>query len=105
MIGTAMSRRAGLGAATALVIALTAGTGCAGPAARHAPERGHPGALVAAVEPEPAGVTLPRVRGGLPSPIVLQTARGRYVIARSGVIRWLGPAAQHVRAPVRHPAG
>jgi hypothetical protein len=105
MIGAARSRRAGLGAATALVLALAAGTGCAGPSAHHAPKRGHPGGQVAAVEPEPAAVWLPRVRGGLPWPVALHTADGRYVIARSGVIRWLGPAAPHSRAQVRHPAG
>jgi hypothetical protein len=105
MIGAAMSRRAGLGAAAALVLALAAGTGCAGPAAHHAPERGHPGAQVAAVEPGPAAVMLPRVRGGLPWPVTLRTADGTYVIARSGAIRWLGPALQRRRASVRHPAG
>jgi hypothetical protein len=105
MIGAAKSRHAGVGAATALVLALTAGTGCGSPAARHAPEQGHSGAHVAAVQPEPVAVSLPRVRGGLPWPVALQTAQGRYVIARSGVIRWLGPAAQRRRAPVSHPAG
>src|SRR5438876_12449069 len=98
MIGAAMSRRARLGAATALVLALTAGTGCASPAAHHAPKRGHPGAQVAAVEPEPTAVSLPRVRGSLPRPVALHTADGVYVIARSGVIHWLRPAAQRTRA-------
>jgi hypothetical protein len=88
-----MSRRAGLGAATALVIALTAGTGCAGPAARHAPERGHPGAQVAAVEPEPAAVMLPRVRGGLPWPVTLRTTDEN--VNRMG---WLG-CARGLAAP------
>lgn len=106
MVGAAMSRRAGLGSvATALAVALTAGTGCGSPAARHAPEQGHLGARVAAQEPKPVAVSLPRIRGGLPWPVALQTAQGRYVIARSGVIRWLGAAARHVRAPLRHPAG
>lgn len=105
MIGAAMSRRARLGAATALVLALTAGTGCASPAAHQAPKRGHPGAQVAAVEPEPTAVSLPRVRGNLPWPVALHTADGVYVIARSGVIHWLRPAAQRTRARVHYPAG
>jgi hypothetical protein len=105
MIGAAMSRRAGLGVAAALVLTLTAGTGCAGPVARHAPEQGHPGAQVAAAEPEPATVSLPRVRGGLPWPVALHTGDGVYVIGRSGAIHSLRPAASHARAQVHHPAG
>jgi hypothetical protein len=105
MIGAAMSRRAGLGAATALVLALTAGTGCAGPATRHAPERGHLGVQVAAAEPEPAAVSLPRMRGGLPWPVALRTADGMYVIGRSGAIRQLRPAAPYSRSRAVHPAG
>lgn len=88
-----------------MVLVLAAGTGCAGPAARHAPERGHPGAQVAAVEPEPAAVSLPRVRGGLPWPVALRTAAGVYVIGRNGAIHQLRPAARHMPAPVHHPAG
>jgi hypothetical protein len=98
MIGAAMSRRAGLGAATALVLVLAAGTGCAGPAARHAPERGHLGVQVAAAEPEPAAVSLPRVRGGLPWPVALRTGDGMYVIGRTGAIRQLRPAAPYSRS-------
>ena len=105
MIGAAMSRRAGLGAATALVLVLAAGTGCADPAARHAPERGHPGAQVAAAEPEPAAVSLPRMRGGLPWPVALRTAVGMYVIGRNGAIHQLRPAAAYSRARAVHPAG
>ena len=105
MIGAAMSRRAGLEAATALVLALTAGTGCAGPATRHAPERGHLGVQVAAAEPEPAAVSLPRMRGGLPWPVALRTADGMYVIGRNGAIRQLRPAAPYSRARAVHPAG
>jgi hypothetical protein len=106
MVGAAVSRRAGLGStATALAVALLAGTGCGSPAARHTPEHGHPRAQAAAQEPEPAAaVTLRRVRGGLPWPVALRTADGMYVIARSGAIHWLGPV-QRTRAPVHHPAG
>ena len=104
MVGAAMSRRAGLGsAATALVLALTAGTGCGSPA-RHAPGHGRPRAQAAAVKPEPVTVSLPRVRGGLPWPVALRTADGAYVIARSGTMRLLRPA-QRARARVHHPAG
>jgi hypothetical protein len=100
-----MSRRAALRpAATALAVALIAGTGCGGLAARPAPARWRPPPQVAAV-PKPVPVSLPRIRGGLPWPVRLQTARGTYVIARSGVIRWLGPARRPRRGPVSHPAG
>jgi hypothetical protein len=70
------------------------------------PKHGHIHAHAAAAsEPKPAAVTLPRVQGGLPSPVVLRTAGGAYVIARSGAIHWLPGAAQRTRARVRHPAG
>jgi len=106
MVGAARSRRAGLGStATALVLALAAGTGCGSPAPRHTPEHGHPGAQVAAPKPKPAAVSLPRVRGGLPWPVELRAADGRYVIARSGAIHRLRPAAQRTRTRVHHPAG
>jgi hypothetical protein len=106
MVGADMSRRAGLGsAATALVFALVAGTGCGSSAApprlRHASVR-----VEAAVrEPKPAVVTLRRVQGGLPWPVTLRTADGAYVIARSGAIHRLRPALQRPRAPDGHPAG
>jgi len=100
-----MSSHAGPGVAvTALVITLMAGSGCGTPA-RHAAERRHPGVLTAAVEPRPAIVPLPRVRGGLPWPVALRTADGTYVVARSGAIRWLQPGVQQTRAQVHHPAG
>src|SRR5262245_50754654 len=87
MIGAAMSRRAGLKpAATALLVALVAGTGCASPVAHHAPAHGRSPVRVAAVEPKPIAVTLPRVHGGLPWPVVLRTANGVFVIALSGAI-------------------
>jgi hypothetical protein len=106
MVGAALSRRAGLGStAAALVLALMAGAGCGSPAARHAPQSGHLLAEVAAQEPRPAAVTLPRVRGGLPWPVTLRTAAGIYVIARSGAIHWLRPALRRPRAPTGHPAG
>jgi hypothetical protein len=104
MVGAALSRRAGLGfAATVLVLVLAAGTGCGSPA-RHTPEQGQPGARAAAANPEPAAVSLPRVRGGLPWPVTLRTAGGSYVIARDGAIRWLGPA-RPARPLAGHPAG
>src|SRR5260221_9984975 len=66
VVGAAMSRRAGPGAAVAvLMVTLMAGTGCASPEARHAPEQGNPGVYAAAVEPKPAIVSRPRVRAGL----------------------------------------
>src|SRR5262245_49601593 len=100
----AVSRRAGLGsAATALVLVLTAGAGCASPA-RHTPVPGHPRPRPAAAKPQPAVVSLPRVRGGLPWPVTLRTADGMFVITRTGAIRWLGPA-QPVRAHAGHRAG
>jgi len=106
MVGAAMSCRAGLGsAATALVFALAAGAGCGSPPARHTLERGHPLARAAAVEPDSAVVTLPRVPGGLPWPVTLRTAEGAYVIARSGAIHRLAPALQRPRHPVGHPKG
>jgi hypothetical protein len=105
MIGAAMRRCAGLGSATALVFALAAGSGCAGPAARSMPEQGQPGASAVVPKPASARVSLPRVRGGLPWPVVLQTADSRYVIARSGAIHPLRAAAQRTRARVHYPAG
>jgi hypothetical protein len=93
MVWAAMSRRAGLGsAATALAFVLAAGTGCASPA-RHAPVQGHPRARAAAARPQPAAVSLPRVRGGLPSPVTLRTADGIFVIAEAA------------RTQAGHPAG
>jgi hypothetical protein len=104
MVGAAMSRRAGLGsAATALAFLLTAGAGCASPV-RHTPGQGHPGARAAAAKPQPAVLSLPRVRGGLPWPVTLRTAGGMFVIARDGAVRWLGPA-RPARAQAGHPAG
>jgi hypothetical protein len=44
------------------------------------------------------------VRGGLPWPVTLRIADGRYVIARSGAMRRLGPARPE-RAGASHPAG
>jgi hypothetical protein len=44
------------------------------------------------------------MRGGLPWPVTLRTADGRYVIARSGAMRRLGPARPE-RAGASHPAG
>jgi hypothetical protein len=35
----------------------------------------------------------------------MRTSGGRYAIARSGTIRWLGPARRRVGAAVSHPAG
>jgi hypothetical protein len=106
MVGAAMSRRAGLGsAATALVLALTAGTACGSLPARHTLQQGHPPAQAAAQELKPAAVVLPRVRGGLPWPVTLRTADGTFVIARNGAIHWLRPALQRPRAPAGHPAG
>ena len=105
MVG-AVRRRVGLGlAATALVLALTAGAGCGSPAARHTPQHGQMRAQAAAEEPKLAAITLPGVRGGLPWPVTLRTAGGMYVIARSGTIHWLGPDLQRTRAPAGHPAG
>jgi len=104
MVGAALSRRAGLGsAAAALVFALMAGTGCGGPAGQ-SPGQGQQRTQAAAVMPEPPGASLPRVRGGLPWPVTLRTAAGRYVIARSGAMRRLGPAGLE-RARASHPAG
>jgi hypothetical protein len=104
MVGAAMSRRAGLGsAATALVLVLTAGAGCASPA-RRTPGPSHPGARPAAAKPQPAVVSLPRVRGGVPWPVTLRTAGGMFVIGRNGAVRWLG-AAQPARAHAGHRAG
>ncbi len=104
MVGAALSRRAGLGsAATALMLVLMAGTGRGSPA-RHTPEHGQSPAQAAAVEPERAIVSLPRVRDGLPSPVTLRTADGTFVIARNGAIRRLRPA-QPARAQVGHSAG
>ncbi len=104
MVGAAVSRRAGLGsAATALVLVLTAGAGCASPV-RRTPGQGHPGAQAAAAKPQPAVVSLPRVRGGLPWPVRLRTADGMFVIARDGAIGWLGPA-RPARAQAGHPGG
>ncbi len=104
MVGAAVSRRAGLGsAATALVLVLTAGAGCGSPV-RRTPGHGHPGAQAAAAKPQPAVVSLPRVRGGLPWPVRLRTADGMFVITRDGAIRRLGPA-QPTRPQVGHPAG
>jgi hypothetical protein len=106
MVGAATSRRAGLGsAATALVFALTAGTGCGSLPARHTPPQGHPPAQATSAAPKPAAVTLPRVQGGLPWPVALRTADGTYAIARNGAMRWLRPAVQHARALGGHPAG
>jgi hypothetical protein len=106
MIGAAVSRRPGLGSvATALVLALTAGSGCASSPARLTSQPGHPRAQPAAREPEPVRVFLPRVRGGLPWPVTLRAADGRYVIGRSGVIRQLRVAARRTSVRVRHPAG
>jgi len=51
------------------------------------------------VKPESAAVSFPCVRGGLPWPAELRTADGMFGIARSGAIRWLGPAAPRMRAP------
>src|SRR5262249_30657737 len=79
-------------------------TACASPVAHHAPAHRRSPAQVAAVEPKPAAVTLPRVHGGLPWPVVLRTAGGVYVIARSGAIHRLRPV-QHTRTQARHPAG
>src|SRR5260370_33627390 len=104
MVGAALSRRAGLGsAAAALVFALMAGPGCGGPAG-HSPGQGQQRTQAAAVMPEPPGASLPRVRGGLPWPVTLRTAAGRYVIARSGAMRRLGPARPE-RAGASHSAG
>ncbi len=104
MVGAALSRRAGLGsAAAALLVVLTAGTGCGSPA-RHTPEQQQPRAQAAAAKPEPATVSLPRVRGGLPWPVTLRTTDGMLVIARNGTIDWLRPA-QPARAQAGHPAG
>jgi len=99
-----MSRRAGRGsAATALVLVLMVGAGCASPA-RHTPGQSHLRAQPAAAKPQPAVVRLPRVRGGLPWPVTLRTADGRFVIGRDGAIGWLGPA-RPARPKVGHPAG
>src|SRR5258708_22367884 len=104
MVGAAMSRRAGLGsAATALVLVLTAGVGCGSPV-RRTPGHGHPGAQAAAAKPQPAVVSLPRVRGGVPWPVRLRTAGGMFVVARDGAVRWLGPPWP-ARAPAGPPAG
>ncbi|HEY5987653.1 MAG TPA: hypothetical protein VIV12_14955, partial [Streptosporangiaceae bacterium] len=105
MVGAALSRRAGLAyAATALVLVLMAGTGCGSPA-RHTPEQGQPRSPAAAAKPANSPtVLLPRVRGGLPWPVTLRTAASRFVIARNGAIRWLGPA-QPARPQASHPAG
>jgi hypothetical protein len=103
MVWAAMSRRAGLGyAATALAFVLTAGTGCASPA-RQTPVQGHPRTRAAAAKPEPAAVSLPQLRGGLPWPVTLRTADGMFVIARDGAIRRLGP--HPARRHAGHPAG
>ena len=105
MVGAALSRRAGLGyAATALVLVFLAGTGCGSPA-RQTPKQGQPrGRAVAAQLAKSPTVLLPRVWGGLPWPVTLRTAAGRFVIARNGAIRWLGPA-EPARPQVAHPAG
>ena len=105
MIGAAKSRCAGLGSATALLLALAAGSGCGSPPAHSTPEQGHSRVPVAAQRPLPVRVLLPRVRGGLPWPVALHTADGVYVIGRNGAIHQLRPAAQRPRAPVHHPAG
>jgi hypothetical protein len=105
MVGAALSRRAGLGyTATALVLVLPAGTGCGSPV-RQTPKQGQPRVRAAAAKPAKSPIVLlPRVRGGLPWPVTLRAAGGRFVIARNGAVRWLGPARPS-RAQVGRPAG
>jgi hypothetical protein len=105
MVWAAVGRRAGLrSAATALALVLMAGTGCTSPA-RHAPKQEQPRAQAAAAQPARSRtVLLPRARGGLPWPVTLRDAHDRFVIARNGVIRWLGPA-RRARTQVGHPPG
>ena len=81
-------------------------SGAAGVTAAARVRRGHGELAFVAYgrEPRPVAVSPPRIVGGLPWPVALRTAHGRYVIPRSGVIRWLGPA-RHSRARVGHPAG
>jgi hypothetical protein len=107
MIGAAMSRRAGSRpAATALVLAfaLACAAGCASHPAPRPTDRAQPGALMVAQGSPLIPASLPHVHGGLPSPVVLRTASGAYVIGRSGAIRRIRPA-QRLRAQVHHPAG
>jgi hypothetical protein len=104
MIGAALSRRAAAWSMAA-ALALAAGAGCASRPVHRAAELRHPGARVVARQSESVRASLPRVGSGLPSPVMLRTADGAYVIARSGTIRRLPRTAQRTPAQVHHPAG
>jgi hypothetical protein len=91
----------------ATIAGLTVLTGCgspgAGPVASGTHVRVRPHVHIAALrQPAARPISLPRIKGGLPWPVVLYTNAGRYVIARDGVIRRL-PTVH--RAAVSHPAG
>jgi len=112
MIGAATRRRAGVRLATALFLALAAGAAGCGTArtqrtaqGQHSARRADPGAHRAAVRTQSVRVQLPQVRGGVPSPVELRTARGDYVVTRSGAIHRLASASLHVRQRVHRPAG
>src|SRR5262249_45697339 len=112
MIGAATRRRAGVRLATALFLALAAGAAGCGTArtqrtaqGQHSARRADPRAHLAAVRTQSVRVELPQVRGGVPSPVELRTARGDYVVTRSGAIHRLTSASLHVRQRFHHPAG
>jgi len=77
--------------------------GCAS-SADHPASRARPGSrpnlqVAALKRPVTGSASLPRIKGGLPWPVVLHTNAGRYLIGRDGVIRRLGMAPPRASGP------
>jgi len=103
MVRAARGRDAGLGlTATAVAFALTAVTGCGTPATQRTLARPRTAVPVADLALKPAAVSLGRVRGRLPFPVMLRAAGGPYLIARSGFIH-RRPVVRH--ASIHYPPG